>query len=449
MDRSAQPAKPEELAKVYHEVAERAAKVLGEFAKKHPQLVAGSDELGIAKAYMDLYGRMLADPMALAAASMSMWFDYAQLWQSSWMKLLGQDVKPVATPAKGDSRFRDDEWSNNFLFDFIKQSYLIASRHIQHAVSNVEGLPEESEKKVAFFTRQYVDALGAFEFRHDQSAGAARDAFQRRAEPGQGPKQPARGHREGRRAAAHQHDGRNGVQAGQERRHDAGQGRVPDRPDAAGPVRAQHRAGLPAAAADHPAVDQQVLHPRPAREEQLHQVGRRPGPHRVRRLLGQPGPAPRGEGLRRLHARRLARRDRRHRAGDRRVENQRHRLLPRRHAARLHARVLRGEGRGPGRLRDLLRQPARFLAARRARRVHRRRAGGQPREEDERARLPRGLGDGARPSTCCAPTTWCGRSSSTTTCSARTRFRSTCCTGTRIRRACRRRCTASTCATCT
>jgi len=164
MERSAQPANPEELAKVYREVAERAAKVLGEFARKHPQLGALSDELGIAKAYMDLYGRMLANPMALAAASMSMWFDYAQLWRSSWMKLLGQDVKPVAMPAKGDSRFKDDEWSNNFLFDYIKQSYLIASRHIQHAVSSVEGLPEESEKKVAFFTRQYVDALAPSNF---------------------------------------------------------------------------------------------------------------------------------------------------------------------------------------------------------------------------------------------------------------------------------------------
>jgi polyhydroxyalkanoate synthase len=46
----------------------------------------------------------------------------------------------------------------------VKQSYLIAARHIQHAVSKVEGLPEESEKKVAFFTRQYVDALSPSNF---------------------------------------------------------------------------------------------------------------------------------------------------------------------------------------------------------------------------------------------------------------------------------------------
>ena len=107
---------------------------------------------------------MFANPTALAASSMNMWFDYAQLWQSSWMKLLGQDSEPVAAPAKGDARFKDDEWSSNFLFDFVKQSYLIAARHIQGAVSNVEGLPAEAQKKVAFFTRQYVDALAPTNF---------------------------------------------------------------------------------------------------------------------------------------------------------------------------------------------------------------------------------------------------------------------------------------------
>jgi len=152
-------AKAEELVRVYHEVAERAARILGDYANRHPQPAAFSDELGIAKAYMEVYSRMLADPMALATQWMNMWFDYAQLWQSSWIKLFGQDVKPIAVPTMSDARFKEEGWTNNFLFDFIKQSYLIASRHIQHAVSGVQGLSDESQKKVAFFTRQYVDAL--------------------------------------------------------------------------------------------------------------------------------------------------------------------------------------------------------------------------------------------------------------------------------------------------
>ena len=57
-----------QTARVYAEVAERAGKLLADFAQKHPPGVSAgvTDELGIAKAFMDLYGRMLADPYALA-----------------------------------------------------------------------------------------------------------------------------------------------------------------------------------------------------------------------------------------------------------------------------------------------------------------------------------------------------------------------------------------------
>ena len=58
------------------------------------------------------------------------------------------------------------------------------------------------------------------------------------------------------------------------------------------------------AAAHHSAVDQQVLHPGPAREELLHQVGGRAGPHRIRGLVGQSRREARGQALRRLPRRR-------------------------------------------------------------------------------------------------------------------------------------------------
>ena len=155
-----------ERAQLYAQVADRAGKLLADFAKKHPAQLSGavSDELGIAKAFMDLYGRMFADPYALAAFSTNMTLDYMRLWQSSWMRMMGVEAPRVAEPAKGDSRFKNEEWQDNFLFDFIKQSYLITSRHVQEAVAGVDDLPEESRKKVAFFTRQYVDAMAPSNF---------------------------------------------------------------------------------------------------------------------------------------------------------------------------------------------------------------------------------------------------------------------------------------------
>ncbi len=156
----------DELAKVCQQVAERSSKILGDFAQKQTRTMSAAvrDEMGIAKAFMDLYARMAADPALVASVSVNLWLDQMRLWQTSWMKLLGVQAEPVAEPAKGDWRFKDDDWSKHFLFDYIKQSYLIAARHIQQAVADVDGLPPESEKKVAFFTRQYVDALAPSNF---------------------------------------------------------------------------------------------------------------------------------------------------------------------------------------------------------------------------------------------------------------------------------------------
>src|SRR6185503_12188420 len=153
---------PPELTTICGSVAQRSSRLLADFAQKQAASLSSAvrDEMGIARAFMDLYARMAADPAILANSSMSIWSDYMRLWQSTWLKMLGLQ----APPAAGDARFKDEEWSSNFVFDHIKQSYLIAARNIQQTVSKVEGLPPESEKKVAFFTRQYVDALAPSNF---------------------------------------------------------------------------------------------------------------------------------------------------------------------------------------------------------------------------------------------------------------------------------------------
>ena len=58
------PKESEALAKVAHEVAQRSSKILGEFVQKQAESMSSAvrDEMGIAKAFMDLYARMAADP---------------------------------------------------------------------------------------------------------------------------------------------------------------------------------------------------------------------------------------------------------------------------------------------------------------------------------------------------------------------------------------------------
>ncbi len=163
-------ADPAEMAKVFSEVARRSGALLEEYMKKHTAGVgtggsgAPGDELGVAKAFMDLWANLPANPWSVAETQAKMFWDYTALWGNTWMRMLGQPVEPVAAPRKGDNRFRDDDRQNHFLFDYLKQSYLIAGRHIHAAVSNAEGLPEDTRRKVDFYTRQYIDALSPSNF---------------------------------------------------------------------------------------------------------------------------------------------------------------------------------------------------------------------------------------------------------------------------------------------
>jgi polyhydroxyalkanoate synthase len=157
---------PEQTAKILAEVAQRSSRLMGEFLQRHAGGggVAGSDEFGIARAFMELSARMMSDPWTLADMQARVFWDHIALWQSTMLKMMGKDAPPVAEPAKGDNRFRDAAWQDQFLFDYIKQSYLIAARHLHGAVSSVEGLPEEVRKKADFYTRQYIDALSPSNF---------------------------------------------------------------------------------------------------------------------------------------------------------------------------------------------------------------------------------------------------------------------------------------------
>jgi polyhydroxyalkanoate synthase len=157
---------PAALAESLASAAEKSAKLMGEYAARNangPRSVF-ADELGIGKAFMDLAAKLLANPYRMAEAQMNLWWDYMSLWQTSMLKMAGAPTEPIVEPAKGDKRFKHDDWQEHFLFDYIKQSYLITARWLHDQVGSVEGLPDHTKKKVDFFTRQYIDALAPSNF---------------------------------------------------------------------------------------------------------------------------------------------------------------------------------------------------------------------------------------------------------------------------------------------
>ncbi|HEX6136344.1 MAG TPA: class I poly(R)-hydroxyalkanoic acid synthase [Casimicrobiaceae bacterium] len=157
---------PVKLAESLAAAAEKSAKLMGEFASRNAgkQAAVASDELGLGKAFMELAANMLTNPARIAEGQLNLWRDYMDLWQSSMLRMMGAQALPVAEPAKGDKRFKDAGWHEHFLFDYVKQSYLIAARWLHEQVASVEGLSDHAKKKVDFFTRQYIDALAPSNF---------------------------------------------------------------------------------------------------------------------------------------------------------------------------------------------------------------------------------------------------------------------------------------------
>jgi polyhydroxyalkanoate synthase len=151
-----------EIPKAFCDAAQKSQELVTRFLRG--QTLPLFDDLGTSKAFFELSARMLANPFRLAEAQLRLWGDYMSLWQGSVLKLWGQHPRPVAQPLQGDRRFSHEDWQENFVFDFIKQSYLIAARAINETISRVDGLDEETRKKIAFFTRQYVDALSPSNF---------------------------------------------------------------------------------------------------------------------------------------------------------------------------------------------------------------------------------------------------------------------------------------------
>jgi polyhydroxyalkanoate synthase len=157
---------PVALAESLASAAEKSAKLIGDFAARQAETgkTIISDELGIGKAFMELAAKMLTNPYRMAESQMNLWWEYMSLWQSSLFRLMGAPAEPVAAPAKSDRRFRHEDWEEHFLFDYVKQSYLIAARWLNDTVANVEGLDEQTKKKVDFYTRQYIDAMAPSNF---------------------------------------------------------------------------------------------------------------------------------------------------------------------------------------------------------------------------------------------------------------------------------------------
>src|SRR5271166_6018147 len=106
--------------------------------------------------------RVVSDPVAVANAQVDLFNEGISVWRHAAERvfLIGESR---AEPTR-DKRFKHPDWTENALFSFIRESYLVAAKSLLSSVRDVKGLDPATGRKVDFYTRQFVDALSPSNF---------------------------------------------------------------------------------------------------------------------------------------------------------------------------------------------------------------------------------------------------------------------------------------------
>src|ERR1700751_696656 len=155
---------PIALAAQLRNIARQSQVLMRHFVSHQPDAVrlgmAGRSTLGVD--FFELMTRIMTDPMGVANAQIDLFYNTLGLWQKTAERMLM--LRAREADASKDRRFKHPEWSANVIFNFVKDSYLVAAESILSAIRDVKGMDEASARKINFYTRQFVDALSPSNF---------------------------------------------------------------------------------------------------------------------------------------------------------------------------------------------------------------------------------------------------------------------------------------------
>ena len=148
-------------------VAGRSQRLVADFLKRWTarEQPGPLDPLNVSGAFFALLKAMGEDQETVLDSQLQFWRDWMGLWDITARRMLGgENIAPLIAPIASDRRFRDTEWQQNEIFDFIKQSYLLAANSLQGMVANLNTIPDGERRRVEFYTRQFADAFAPTNF---------------------------------------------------------------------------------------------------------------------------------------------------------------------------------------------------------------------------------------------------------------------------------------------
>ncbi len=119
------------------------------------------DPFNVAPAMTSVMTSLAARPERLFQAQADLFGRYMTLWTDTARRAAGEEA-PVAPTA--DKRFRDPAWSENPMFDVMRQSYLTTADWMNSLISSVEDVDPLTKRRAEFFTKLLTDAFSPANF---------------------------------------------------------------------------------------------------------------------------------------------------------------------------------------------------------------------------------------------------------------------------------------------
>ncbi len=97
------------------------------------------------------------------AAGMAAAQAYAQKQLQLWTALVSGGSEALAQAEPGDRRFSGKAWRENSYYDYLSQSYLLASRYVEELVEHA-ALEPGAKERARFAARQWIDSMSPANF---------------------------------------------------------------------------------------------------------------------------------------------------------------------------------------------------------------------------------------------------------------------------------------------
>ncbi|MBY6195831.1 class I poly(R)-hydroxyalkanoic acid synthase [Vibrio hangzhouensis] len=87
-------------------------------------------------------------------------------WWNQQINLFNDCILSANNPQdkETDPRFRDESWSSNPLYSYIKESYKMVCKTVLETISSTQDLDPEAKERLEFFARQFLNAMSPSNF---------------------------------------------------------------------------------------------------------------------------------------------------------------------------------------------------------------------------------------------------------------------------------------------